>query len=144
MAEARCCEESFSFRFIRLTAEVASRLRFQLSSFNLESRRPDVISLPLREGIDYELLQQFVESERMDQADYSVWASIVTSRDHGGLSLPPYVLEIVRRTRAGVDFSFVACLDPDEEETEDGLDEEEMGRGNGENSGGTDGENGTA
>jgi hypothetical protein len=111
MTQAAFREEEFSFRFIKLTPEVAGRLRDRLSGLGMESRRPDVISLPLRAGTDYRPLVQFIASEELDPTTYSVWASVVTSRDHGGISLPAHVLNIVRETRAGVDFSFVACTD---------------------------------
>ena len=111
MAQPIFREEEFSFRFTRLTPNVARRLRERLSGFGLESRRPDVISLPLREGTDYRPLLDFIASEALEASTYSVWASLVTSSDHGGICLPPYVLDIARDTRAGVDFSFVACTD---------------------------------
>ena len=104
-------EEEFSFRLIKLTPETAGRLRLRLSGLEIESRRPDVISIPLREDTDYRSLLEFIDAERLDPATYSVWASIVTSSDHGGISCPPYVVNIIRETGAGVDFSFVACTD---------------------------------
>jgi hypothetical protein len=111
MAEIEFREEEFSLRFIKLSPGIAGRLRERLSGFEMESRRPDVISLPLRAGTDYRPLLDFIASETLDPTTYSVWASIVTSSDHGGISLPPHVLMVVRETRAGVDFSFVACTD---------------------------------
>lgn len=111
MAPTTFREEEYSFRFTKLTPDVAGRLRERLSGLGLESRRPDVIALPLREGADYRPLIEFIASETLEPGTYSVWASIVTSSDHGGISLPTYVLNITRETRAGVDFSFVACTD---------------------------------
>lgn len=111
MAKTAFREEEFSLRFIRLTPDIAGRLRQRLSGLELESRRPDVISVPLRAGTDYRPLLEFIASGPLDPTTYSVWASIVTSSDHGGISLPSFVLEIVRESGAGVDFSFVACTD---------------------------------
>jgi hypothetical protein len=104
-------EEEFSFRFTKLMPDVAVRLREQLGGLQLESRRPDVVAFRLQETTNCEALFAFLESESLDPGGYSVWVSVVTSSDHGGVSLPPYILDIVRRTRAGVDFSFVACTD---------------------------------
>jgi hypothetical protein len=56
-------------------------------------------------------LYAFLEKESLPPGTYSVWVSFVTSSDHGGVSLPAWVLELIRRTGCGVDFSFVACLE---------------------------------
>lgn len=111
MERAAFREEEFSFRFIKLTTDVAGRLKQRLSGFDLESRRPEVVAFPLRETADHGPLFAFLESEALDPSTYSVWVSVVTSSDHGGVTLPPYILDVVRKTRAGVDFSFVACID---------------------------------
>jgi hypothetical protein len=111
MTQVAFREEEISFRFIKLSPDLTGRLRECLSGLEMESRRPDVISLPLRTDLDYRPLIQFVASEELDPSTYSVWASLVTSSDHGGIRLPAHVLDIVRETRAGVDFSFVACTD---------------------------------
>ena len=104
-------EEAFSFRFIQLAIGTAERVREQLGNFKQEFRRPDVVSLAIDETSNLELLYAFLEQESLPSGTYSVWISLLTSSDHGGVSLPDYILELVRRTRVGVDFSFVACLD---------------------------------
>lgn len=111
MAQTAFREEEFSFRFTGLTPNTARHLRERLTGLEMESRIPEVVSLPLRAGTDYGPLLEFLASEHLDPATYSIWASVVTSSDHGGISLPTHVLEIVRETLAGVDFSFVACTD---------------------------------
>lgn len=58
-------EEEFSFRFTKLSPDLAGRLRERLSDLEMESRRPDVISLPLRADTDYEALAQFIASEEL-------------------------------------------------------------------------------
>ena len=111
MAQTDFREVEFSFRFVKLAPDIAGRLRQQLSRYGLQSRRPDVVALPLLDKTDYGPLIAFLDSENLGPGTYSVWASIVTSSDHGGVSLPAYVLEIVRKTGAGVDLSFVACIE---------------------------------
>lgn len=110
MRRATFHEEEFSFRFTRLTPDAAERLRDSLADFEIQSRRPDVMAVVLREETDFSSLYAFLESEALDPSTYSVWVSLVSSDDHDGLALPKHVLDLVRRTRAGVDFSFVACL----------------------------------
>lgn len=108
--------EEFSFRFTKLTPASAERLRNSLAGFQIESRRPDVVALVIDATTDIRPICAFVESEALEAGTYSIWASVVTSTDHGGVSLPAFVLDLARRTGAGIDFSFVACLDEADDE----------------------------
>lgn len=106
-------EETFSFRFMQLTEAEVERLRATLPLAGIEVRqRKDseerfVAAFDLTEGMDLEPLYGFIEGVSPDPADYSIWISLRTDSDHDGLSVPPHVLEIVRRIGVGVDFSFV-------------------------------------
>ena len=71
--------------------------------------------LELDERSNLEPLYQFLDAEPLDPKTYSVWVSVVSSSDHDGISLPEYILDLIRRTKCGVDFSFVASLGPDDE-----------------------------
>lgn len=68
----------------------------------------------LQESTNFAGLYRFLKSEPLAPASYSVWISVVTSSDHDGVALPGYILDLIRNTRCGVDFSFVACLDENE------------------------------
>jgi hypothetical protein len=114
MENANYHKEIFRFRFTKLISSAAFRLRSSILDIELQSRKPEVILLVLDEGSDLEPLYKFLEAEGLDPKTYSMWASVVSSSDHDGVTLPQYVLEIVRRTKCGVDFSFVASLDPDD------------------------------
>jgi hypothetical protein len=117
MGVAKFHEEEFSFRLTHLSPESATRLRASLSSFDIQSRRADIVALVLRQDTDLEPLYTFLKSEGLDPSTYSVWVSVVSSSDHDGLSLPKYILDVIRSTQCGVDFSFVGCLgDPVEDE----------------------------
>jgi hypothetical protein len=117
MEKAAFHEEEFSFRLTHLSPETATRLRTSLSNVEIQSRRADVVALVLREETDLEPLYKFLKSEGLDPSTYSVWVSVVSSGDHDGLSLPKYILDVIRSTQCGVDFSFVGCLgDPAEDE----------------------------
>jgi hypothetical protein len=118
METATYHKETFRFRFTRLSSSVALRLRNSILHIELESRKPEVILLVLDEGSDLEPLYKFLDAEVLEPKTYSVWVSVVSSSDHDGVSLPQYILDIVRRTKCGVDFSFVASL-----ESDDGRDE---------------------
>jgi hypothetical protein len=115
MVKASYHKETFSFRFTNLSAGSASRLRGSITNIAMASRRSDVIVLDLRESTDLESLYGFLRSEDLDPKTYGVWVSVVSSSDHDGVSLPEYVVELIRRTKCGVDFSFVG-LDSDDEE----------------------------
>lgn len=116
METASYHNESFRFRFTKLSSDTALRLRKTITDFELESRKPEVILLVLHENSNLEPLYQFLEAEALNPETYSVWVSVVSSSDQDGISLPQYILDLVRRTKCGVDFSFVASLGSDEED----------------------------
>lgn len=103
-------EEEFSFRLTHLTPEVATRLRDSLSNIEIQSRRADVVALVLRADTNLEPLYEFLKSEHLDPRTYSVWISVVSSSDHDGVALPKFVVDVIRHTECGVDFSFVGSL----------------------------------
>lgn len=110
MGKAAFHEEEFSFRLTRLSPGACERLRDSLPNVEIQSRRPDVVALVLRAGANLGALYEFLKSESLDPSTYSVWVSVVSSSDHDGVALPRFVLDVVRHTECGVDFSFVGCL----------------------------------
>jgi len=108
-------DEEFGFRFTGLTPEMQTRLRAALPDFEIGSRDPAVALVVLRADQDLQPLYAFLEREIVEPASCSVWVSIVTSRDHDGLSLPKSIVDLIRLTKGGVEFSFVACLGPEED-----------------------------
>ena len=107
-------EETFSFRFTQLSEAEVERLRATFPLASVEVRRPKdneqrfVAAFDLAEGMDLEPLYGFLEAVSPNPEDYSIWISLRTDSDHDGLSIPPHIMEIVRRTKVGVDFSFVS------------------------------------
>jgi hypothetical protein len=67
------------------------------------------VAFELSKDVDYEALLVFLDSSHIDSNNYSVWVSVVTSSDHSGVSVPDYVLKLIRRTKGGLDFSFVSA-----------------------------------
>jgi len=115
MERASYHKEGFSFRFIQLPSGTASRVRSSISNVELKSRRPDVIFFELAEEMDLEPLYSFLDREALDPKTYSVWVSVISSSDRDGVSIPTFVLDLIRRTKCGIDFSFVAALGSDDE-----------------------------
>jgi hypothetical protein len=96
-----------------LQEHLVNALKNHLSDLSLTVRqRHDsfVVSLEITNGLIPEPLYALLADEAFDGVQYSVWASVVTSSDHGGVSLPSHILDFIRLTQSGVDFSFVACL----------------------------------
>ena len=93
-------------------------VRSRLAYLDLRTRHREVLCFDLYPDLDLDPLYSLLATENLDSSTYSIWAGLVTSSDHGGLSLPDYVLAVVRRTQAGVDFSFVSTGEEDEEESE--------------------------
>lgn len=111
-------DEEFAFRLTGLTAEMQDRLRAALPNFEIGSRDPRVALVIVRADQDLQPLYSFLETEDVEPTSCSVWVSVVTSGDHDGLQLPESIVDLIRRTKGGVEFSFVACLGPEEETSE--------------------------
>ena len=113
MADFR--DEEYGFRLTGLTPDMQNRLRTALPNFEIGSRDPRVALVILRADQDLQPLYSFLEKEDVEPTSCSVWVSVVSSRDHDGLQLPKRIVDLIRRTKGGVEFSFVACLGPEEE-----------------------------
>lgn len=116
MVEDMSREEIFAFRFIGLSGASLTKLQNLLATVSLTVRRRDegsVVSFEVTEATNLEPLYRFLSEEAIDASRFSVWISVLTSSDHSGVSLPGYVLDLIRKTKGGVDFSFVACLEDD-------------------------------
>jgi hypothetical protein len=112
-------DEEFGFRFTGLTPEMQKRLRVALPGFEIGSRDPQVALVVLRAAQDLQPLYAFLEREDIEPGSCSVWVSVVTSRDHDGLKLPQDIVDLIRLTKGGVEFSFVACLGAEEDASTD-------------------------
>lgn len=111
--------ERFKFRFLDLTEAAVARLRTMMKTTGLRvHRRPSgfVVTLPITEGFAREQLFQYLLEEKLSRDSCGVWVSVLSSSDHDGLSVPEFILEIIRKTRCGLDFSFVGCLDGEADE----------------------------
>jgi hypothetical protein len=111
---ARFHQERFKFRFLDLTEDSVARLQAFLPGTNLRVHirgTGAVVTLLVTDTFDKDALYSFLNIEALDVKNYSIWVSVVSSSDHDGLALPTYVLDIIRHTQCGVDFSFVGCLD---------------------------------
>lgn len=106
-------DEQFGFRFTGLTPEMQRRLRAALPNFEIGSRDPEVALVVLDADQDLQPLYAFLDRETLESSACSVWVSVVTSRDHDGLRLPKGIVDLIRRTKGGVEFSFVASLGPE-------------------------------
>jgi hypothetical protein len=120
MVEDTSRRERFSFRFIALSDAAVDALRRALPDAPLRTRKHDTHTtavIDLSETLDLDPLYAFIDESGAPPSSYGVWISVVTASDHSGVSVPPHVLDLIRRTRGGVDFSFVA-LGPDDHDSE--------------------------
>ena len=112
--------ERFKFRFLDLKEDAIEILRGLLRGTDLRVHlraTGAVVTFLITENLNREALYSFLDSQPLDPGKYSVWVSVVSSSDHDGVALPAYVLDIIRHTQCGADFSFVGCLgDPVEDE----------------------------
>jgi hypothetical protein len=113
MVEDTSRRERFWFRFTSLSDKDLKTLQDLLPTIPFTIRKKgdvSVVSFEIVAGMDLEGLYTFLAQVRIDPSTYSVWISVVTSSDHSGVSLPPYVRDLVRNTSGGIDFSFTAAL----------------------------------
>ena len=107
------CETTFGFRFLSLSEYELSRLRNLLPNVHFTSRPRGaafVVTFDLNEDFELDPLLEFISESRIDQSMFSIWISLISSSDQGGVALPSHVLAVIRRTSGGVDFSFASCL----------------------------------
>jgi hypothetical protein len=113
MVEDTSREEIFGFRLTALTDHQVKRLQQQLPEVHLTVRKKEtgsVVSFDVTATTRLQGLYEFLAEASLDPESYSVWISVVTSSDHSGVSLPPYVRDLIRNTSGGIDFSFTAAL----------------------------------
>jgi hypothetical protein len=115
-------KERFSFRFTNLSETIADEIRRSLQDVRFKAPRSSlprsgaglVLCFDLNETMDLTPLHKILSGVALNPGTYSVWISLVTSADQGGVAVPAYILDLVRETRCGIDFSFVGCLDSGE------------------------------
>jgi len=112
MQEDTSRTERFYMRFMALSASAQRALREALPpTTEIRTRTHEdgtTVIFQLSDTADYEPLYRFLDRSNLDPATYSVWISVVTESDHSGVSVPNYVLKLIRRIRGGLDYSFVA------------------------------------
>jgi hypothetical protein len=111
-------KERFRLRFHGLSEQVLKDIRRALPEAEAV-QRGGIFGLEIHEDMNLERLYAALETLQLETEQFEVIASIVTTSNNGGIDLPGYIMELIRRTRCGVGFSFVNTGPPDE--AEDGL-----------------------
>jgi hypothetical protein len=106
-------KERFRLRFLGVSAEVASAIHAALPEANIRTQfrvptASNVLLFELNEGIDLDALYALLDTLHLGPKQFEIWASVVTESDNGGIEVPGYVLELIRRTNCGVGLSFVS------------------------------------
>lgn len=97
-----------------LTENELSRLRNLMPRVQFTARQRGaglVVTFDLGEDFEIGPLLEFIATTQGTESMYSVWISLTSSGDQGGVSLPAHILAVIRETSCGVDFSFAACLE---------------------------------
>lgn len=68
------------------------------ASNDSQKEKGSVVSFNITEETRLEGLYTFLSQIPVDPESYGVWISVITSSDQSGVSLPPYVRDLVRRT----------------------------------------------
>lgn len=108
------CDTTFGYRFLALTENEFSLLRSKLPKVQFTARQRQaglVVSFDLDVSFELGPLLEFIEEAQPSENMRSVWVSVTSSSDQGGVSLPAHVLAVIRKTSSNVDFLFSACLE---------------------------------
>jgi hypothetical protein len=97
-------KERFRLRFRGLSDQMHKDIRCVLPEAEALG---SILGLELHHEMDLERLCAVLETLQLGPEQFEVIASVVTTSDNGGVDLPGYVLQLIRRTRCGVGFSFV-------------------------------------
>ena len=95
-------KETFRLRFVGLSEDELVKLTTIIPLEHLTIRRPRgilVAILELTASTNIEQICVFLSDEHINPEKYSLWISVVSSSDHSGVSVPAFVLEMIRRTR---------------------------------------------
>ena len=106
--------EGFGVRLTRLTAEMQARLRAALPGFEIESRDPEIAAIAIDLDQDLQPLCSFLERDYLHPSACSVWISLTTTKEIDHFVLPRKIVDLIRMTKCGVEFSLIA-LSPEED-----------------------------
>ena len=108
-------KERFRLRFRGLSEQIQKDIRCALPEAEA-IQRGEILGLELQHDTGLERLCPVLDALQLGPEQFEVVASVVTTSDNGGVDLPGYILQLVRRTRCGVGFSFVNTGPSDEVE----------------------------
>jgi hypothetical protein len=104
-------KEKISFRFMNFSSQLLPLLREVLPGVKLKTKKRQVagglvVAFELEEKRNYEKLFAFIREQKISQASFGVWISLVTECDSDGVHVPEFVIAIIREIGGQVDFSF--------------------------------------
>jgi hypothetical protein len=102
--------EEHWFRFTSLSEEQVSALRRHCPELEVRTKRNVkdlfVASFRLRPASNYQWLTTLLAKREIAEDTYGVFTSLVTNHDSEIVTLPPFVLELHKRTGGQIEFSF--------------------------------------
>lgn len=111
-------KERFRLRFRDLSEEATESIKAALPGIETKERG-NILLFEIHQAVEMNQLCSTLDSLQLGPEQFEVLASVVTTSDNGGIELPQYVLNLIRRTCCGVGFSFVD-VGPDEQDEGDG------------------------
>lgn len=106
-------KERILFRFVNLTNDKLEILKQLLPDHEFEigknrnTKKGLVALFELKQNQKYDEIIRFIHQFEIPSSDYGLWISLVTDNDNGGVHVPPYAIELFRKTGGDLDFSFV-------------------------------------
>ena len=104
--------EKFIFRIIDVPEHILNNMDKIMDNylFKTKSYYKDkslkVLSVELKEGIDYSDFISLVKSSKVERKKCGVYSSLVTDRDTSGVAVPDFIVDIYLEIGYTLDFSF--------------------------------------
>lgn len=102
-------KERCSFRFLRLNQSLVKQVQAHFPGARARLREePSIfgVMIPTSPDTDFAWIERLIEEHQIPEQDYDVFISIVTDSDSRIISMPRYLVDLVRRIGGQVEFSF--------------------------------------
>ena len=101
---------SFAFRLLLLNKEQLSTLSNQLYERGIKFEAFEKYKKIIIKVANKKDMRQLLSAKsNLDGIQYDIWISINSSYDHGGLTVPDYILALIYEFKCPVQFSYIIC-----------------------------------
>jgi hypothetical protein len=104
--------ERIGFRFLNLPRDISERLRTLAANSTVRPQHGQldryVVSFWLEPSNNYDWIEHAIQEHELSEADYGLFASLVTESDSDMMAVPDFVKALFRRVGGRLEFSFTS------------------------------------